>query len=102
MRIIKKIVEQIHDELDGAEEYIECALKNKQEYPNLANLYYELSLTEMSHVDKLHGAVTVLINEVKARGEIPPPEMMAIYEYEHEKAMKEATKIQVMQELYKK
>ena len=29
MRIIKKIVEQIHDELDGAEEYIECAMKKQ-------------------------------------------------------------------------
>jgi hypothetical protein len=44
----------------------------------------------------------MLINEVKARGEIPPPEMMAIYEYEHEKSIKEATEIKVMQEMYKK
>ena len=102
MRIIKKIVDQIYDELEGAEEYIECAMKYKEEHPSLANMYYEMSLTEMTHVDKLHNAVTMLINEVRARGETPPPEMMAIYEYEHEKTIKEATEIKVMQEMYKK
>ena len=88
--------------LEGAEEYIECAMKYKEEHPSLANMYYEMSLTEMTHVDKLHNAVTMLINEVRARGETPPPEMMAIYEYEHEKSIKEATEIKVMQEMYKK
>lgn len=102
MKIIKKIVDQIYDELEGAHEYIECAMHNKQEHPSIANMYYEMSLTEMTHVDKLHGAVTTLINEVRAKGEEPPPTMMAIYEYEHEKAMNKATKIKVMQEMYKR
>ena len=102
MKMIKKIVDQIHDELEGAEEYIECAMKHKTDYPNIANMYYEMSLMEMSHVDKLHGAVTTLINEAKARGEEPPPTMMAIYEYEHEKIMEEATEIKVMQEMFKR
>lgn len=102
MKIIKKIVDQIHDELEGAHEYIECAMKEKNEHPSIANMYYEMSLTEMTHVDKLHSAVTTLINEVRAKGEEPPATMMAIYEYEHEKAMNKATKIKVMQEMYKR
>ena len=61
-----------------------------------------MSLMEMSHVDKLHGAVVTLINESKAKGEEPPAHMMAIYEYEHEKIMEEATEIKVMQEMYKR
>ena len=102
MKMIKKIIDQIYDELEGAEEYIECAMKEKTEHTNIANMYYEMSLMEMSHVDKLHGAVVTLINESKAKGEEPPAHMMAIYEYEHEKIMEEATEIKVMQEMYKR
>lgn len=82
--------------------YIECATKYKEEYPTIANMYYEMSLTEMTHVDKLHGAVVSLINEMKAKGTEIDPTMMAIYNYEHEKAVEEATEIKVMQEMYKK
>ena len=102
MKMIKKIIDQIYDELEGSEEYIECAMKEKAEHPTIANMYYEMSLMEMSHVDKLHSAVVTLINEAKAKGEEPPPTMMAIYEYEHEKIMEEATEIKVMQEMYKR
>ena len=39
---------------------------------------------------------------MKVKGVEVDPKMMAIYEYEHEKAMNKATKIKVMQEMYKK
>lgn len=102
MKLVKDIVEEIDDELDGAKEYIKMASKYKTEYPQIANMYYEMSLTEMTHVDKLHNAVVSLINEMKVKGVEVDPKMMAIYEYEHEKAMDKATKIKVMQEMYKK
>lgn len=102
MKLVKKIVKQINEELEGAEAYIECASKYKEEYSTIANMYYEMSLTEMTHVDKLHGAVVSLINEMKAKGVEIDPTMMAIYNYEHEKAVEEATEIKVMQEMYKK
>lgn len=102
MKLVKKIVKQINEELEGAEKYIECASKYKEEYPTIANMYYEMSLTEMTHVDKLHNAVVSLINEMKAKGVEIDPTMMAIYNYEHEKAVEEATEIKVMQEMYKK
>ena len=82
--------------------YIKSASKYKTEYPQIANMYYEMSLTEMTHVDKLHGSVVSLINEMKAKGVEIDPKMMAIYEYEHNKAMEEATEIKVMQEMFKK
>lgn len=102
MKLVKDIVEQIDEELDGAKMYIKSASKYKTEYPVVANMYYEMSLTEMTHVDKLHGAVVSLINEMKAKGVEVDPKMMAIYEYEHERAIDKATKIKVMQETYKK
>lgn len=102
MKLVKKIVKQIDEELDGADMYIECAMKYKTEYPQIANMYYEMSLVEMSHVDKLHGAVVTLISEIKAKGVEIDPKMMAIYDYEHEKSIDKATEIKVKQELFKK
>lgn len=102
MKLVKDIVEQIDDELHGAKEYIKMASKYKTEYPQIANMYYELSITEMNHVDKLHNAVVGLINDMKVKGIEVDPKMMAIYNYEHERAIDKATKVKVMQELYKK
>lgn len=82
--------------------YIKMASKYKSEYPQIANMYYEMSITEMTHVDKLHNAVVTLINEMKMKGVEVDPKMLAIYEYMHEKSVEKATKIKVMQEAYKK
>ena len=78
------------------------ASKYKSEYPQIANMYYEMSMVEMTHVDKLHGAVVNLINEMKMKGVEVDPKMLAIYDYMHEKAIEKATKIKMMQEMYKK
>lgn len=82
--------------------YIKSASKYKTEYPQIANMYYEMSMTEMTHVDKLHNAVVSLINDMKMKGVEVDPKMLAIYEYMHEKAVDKATKIKMMQESYKK
>ena len=102
MKMVKKIVKQIDEELESAKEYMECAIKYKQDYPAISNTYYEISLAEMTHVDKLHNNVVTLINELKAKGTVIDEKMMAIYNYEHEKSMEKATEIKIMQEMYKK
>lgn len=102
MQLVKDIVEEIDDELCGAKKYVKMANKYKKEYPQIANMYYEMSLVEMTHVDKLHNAVVSLINDLKVKGVEIDSNMMAIYDYLHEKAIEKATKIKVMQEEFKK
>lgn len=102
MKLVKKIVEQIDDELYGAKKYMKCANEYKQEYPSIANMYYEMSIVKMNNVDKLHNAVVSLINEMKSRGVEVDDKMMVIYNYEHERAIDKATKVKIMQEMYKK
>ena len=36
MKVIAKLIDMMHDELEGAEEYAMCALKYKSEHPKLA------------------------------------------------------------------
>ena len=100
MKIIKCVAEKIEDELRDAEAYIDLAMNWKSEQPETANVFYELSLEEMGHVDKLHAAVTALISEYRQETGEPPKDMLTLYNYLHEKHVAEAMSIKVKQGMY--
>lgn len=101
MKIIEKIVDMIDDELSGAEEYAETAHAEKIAHPKLADRLIELAEVEMGHAKILHTEIVRLIEEVRQRDGAPPPEMMAIYEYEHSKQIKKAATVRQMIAEYK-
>ena len=101
MKIIKCLSELIEEELSDADKYIDLAMRWKQEEPDTADLFYELSTEEMGHVDKLHEEVTELIEEHRKEHGEPPKEMMVLYEYLHEKHIGTATQIKIKQGMYK-
>lgn len=100
MKIIKKISEQIDEELKDAQKYIRCAYSYKDDYPGLAETYYKLSVEEMGHVAMLHDVVAKIIDEFAETNPIPEG-MQAIYNYLHEQHIKTARKIKVKQEEFK-
>ena len=101
MKVIRCISEKIEEELEDASSYIDLAMKWKTEEPETANLFYELSVEEMGHMEKLHQEVEDLINDYRKDHGDPPKEMMTLYEYLHEKHMKNATQIRIKQGMYK-
>ena len=101
MTIIKCLSELIEEELDDACKYVDLAMKWKQDEPDTADLFYELSLAEMEHMDKLHNEVVELIDEYRKNNGEPPKEMMVLYEFLHEKHIGHATRIKVKQGMYK-
>ena len=101
MKIIKCLSELIEGELIDADKYIELAMRWKNDEPDTADLFYELSTEEMGHVDKLHEEVTELIDEYRKEHGEPPKDMMVLYEYLHEKQIGTATQIKVKQAMYK-
>lgn len=100
MEIIRRISEKIDEELHDAEKYIKCAFKVEEEYPQLADTYYHLSLEEMKHVTMLHDAVVSIINDYKRDNEVPES-MQILYDYMHDRQIKWASKIKAKQEQYK-
>ena len=54
MKIIKELCSYIDEEIDGAKTYAENALKYKEENPDLAKMFYNMSLQEMEHMNELH------------------------------------------------
>ena len=101
MTIIKCLSEKIEEEMDDAQNYIELAMKWRQEVPEAAELFYTLSVEEMGHMAKLHDEVASLIEKYRDEHGEPPKDMMTLYEYLHEKHMKRATEIRVKQGMYK-
>lgn len=101
MKIIKEICEMIEEELEGAEQYAEHAAKWKQENPALAKMFYDISLQEMTHVNILHSEVSRMIEQHKREHGDPPADMMAVYEYVHEKHIKKANAVKMYQAQYR-
>ena len=101
MKIIKCLSEKIEEELEDASAYIDLAMRWKQEQPEAADLFHELSKEEMGHVDKLHTMVAKLITDYRNKMGDPPREMQTLYDYLHEKHISKATQIRVKQGMYR-
>lgn len=103
MKIIKKLTEQMYEELEGAEEYIKCAMKNKTEHKELSELYYKMSNAELEHAIELHKHAEIIIKQVnleKQNNEFINL-MKEIWDEKHECLIKEMAEIKNMIELYK-
>lgn len=101
MKIIKELSEMIEEELEGAENYAECALKHKVDNPALADVFYEISTQEMRHVNMLHDEVAKLIKNHRDEHGEPPAAMMVIYEWEHKRQIDKANKVKILQSQYR-
>lgn len=98
---IEQLSDEIEEELHDAEKYIDCALKEKDEYPSIADAHAKLSAEEMGHVNILHDQVTALIADYRKKNGEPPEKMLDRYEYIHKKHKEKANTIRLKQMLFK-
>lgn len=83
MRMIKKIIEQLDEEIEGAQEYaekyVEC--KAKGNMPR-ANTYKEMATDELKHCTYIHEMAVKEIEEIK-RVYTAPVDMQEKWEAAH-------------------
>ena len=101
MKIIQQLSDMISEEIDDAEKYIRCALKHKDTDRGLADVFNALSLDEMRHSQVLHTEVVKQIEKIRKERGDPPKEMLAVYDYLHEKQIDHAAEVKAMQTMYK-
>ena len=101
MKIIKCLADKIEEELNDAQSYAEMAQNWKEEEPETADLFLELSQEEMGHMEKLHKEAVRLIEEYREKNGTIPEGMEMLYNYLHNKHIEKAKMIKVMQGMYK-
>ena len=101
MKIIKCISEYIEEELHDADKYITKAMEVKAEYPELAELFYQLSQEEMNHMNRLHAEVEKLISAYRKKNGDPPAAMQAVYDFLHERMIEKAKEVKIAQGMYR-
>ena len=101
MKIIKILSQKIEQELDCAEDYAKMAIQYKDEFPQVARAFYDLSIIRMDNIKTLHDRVVALINDYKSKEGEPPAPMMAIYNYMHDRQINKSVGVKKLQEMFK-
>lgn len=96
MERIKKLADEIKDELCSAKEYAEEYLTFKaKDDSSWANRYKEMAQDELKHADYIHDRV---VDEIETLQKVytPPEEMMEKWESDHRKYIEKAAWIRQM------
>lgn len=101
MKVIKILSEKIEEEIKDAKSYAHMAIEYKEDYPELSRTLYNLSSQEMEHMNLLHNEVTTIIRKYREQNGEPPADMMAVYEYLHNRQIEKALAVKTLQNMYK-
>lgn len=101
MKIIKHIVEDMREEMEGAEHYAKLATQYKDEDRTLSDNYAKMAEAELGHVNALHDQAVRLIKDQKAAGVETPASMQAVWDWEHGKMVDTVARIKTMLNMYR-
>ena len=96
MRTIKKYVDHIQEEIEGAKEYAEQYVEYKaKSNMHKANKYRDMANDELNHAMNIHEFAVKEIEEI-SKVYTPPVEMLEKWELAHKKYVEEVAWIKQM------
>lgn len=99
MKTIKKFVEAIEEEIEGAKEYAEKYVERKAKSDiHAANQYKEMAHDELKHAMIQHEMAVREIDEI-SKVYIPPVEMQEAWDKAHKKYVEQVAWIKQMLEM---
>lgn len=103
MRIIANLSDFIKDEAKSVKMYAKMATKYKAENKEIADMFFNMANTEMTHLDNMHSWIVKFIEkEKKERMEPIPQGMLDVWSWQHEKIIEELTEAKIMLQNYQK
>jgi hypothetical protein len=102
MKLLRDLIEKATDTLEEVEWYAEKAHHIRTEHKALADVYIKIAEMHVTIYNMLHDKMVMLIEEQKAKGVAVPHEMQVIWDYEHQKLIKEFAEAKYLIEEYKK
>ena len=102
MKVLKNLIEKSEDTLEEIEWYAEKAHHLKNDHKQLADTYIKIGEMHITIFNMLHEKMVMLIDEQKNKGVAVPSAMQAIWDYEHEKLIKDFAEAKYMIDEYKK
>ena len=102
MKILKDLIGKAEDTMEEVEWYAEKAHHLRIEHKGLADAYIKVAEMHIEVFKLLHEKMVALIAEEKAKGGETPKAMEFIWDYEHEKMMKEFAEAKYLVDEYKK
>lgn len=101
MKVIKVLSEKIEEEIHDGKVYADMAIRYKENYPELSRTLFNLSMQEMEHMNLLHNEVTTIIKKWRETNGDPPADMLAVYDYLHNRQIEKALEVKTLQNMYK-
>ena len=102
MKILKDLIEKANDTMDEIEWYAEKAHHLRATHKDLADTYIKIAEMHEDIYKALHTRAVSLIEEEKKKGVPVPVAMTAIWEYEHERLIKDFSEAKILIEEYHK
>ena len=102
MKVLKDLIAKADDTLEEIEWYAEKAHHLRTDHRFLADTYIKIAEMHIEIYELIHENMVKLIDEEKKKGVQVPAVMSAIWDYEHEKLVKEFAEAKYLIEEYRK
>lgn len=102
MKIIKKITDDMLEEIHDAKHRIERAMEFKPLYPDIARRESEIAVQELTHAEKDHASVVEFIENYKKTKDDPPEYMLEYWNEKHKRYIDKYARVKCMIEEYNK